>query len=702
MKTQFFTLTQLNESQAQIVFDMKDSPVNKLSTAALEEFDKVLDEVKSLHVEQLLIKSAKSGIFIAGADIKEIEMMHEEEAVMSMLGRGNRVFEKLETLPLTSVAIIEGACMGGGFELALACDFRLAIDSPKTKLALPEVKLGVMPGLGGTQRLPKLIGLQRALGIILKGDAVDAKKALKLGMVDAVVPQGYEAFQIPAFLQQLCQAKMRKILRKKRNPTCFLDSIKLYRDFVFKMATKSVMSSTKGHYPAPLQALKTIQSTWSMSLDEGLKVESKAFASLATGAISKHLISLFFSTESVKSKKFTADPLPIKHTAVIGGGVMGQGIIWLFANAKRNVRVKLRRFVQAGSVAQALYDMFKFPLKRGKITKQQLGFRLGGVTYTEDYRGFKGIDVAVEAIIEDKEAKAEVFADLEAVMSDTAIIATNTSSISVNTLSETLKHPERFVGLHFFNPVNRMPLVEIIPSQKTSQQTIATMYAWMQEMGKTPIVVGDCAGFLVNRLLIPYVNEALHLLSEGVAMERIDEALINFGMPVGPIELVDTVGIDIGHHVLAILHDAYGERMASASIIAPVYDDLKLLGKKSGKGFYMYDKKGISSPNPDVLGYLPAPVSMSEEAIVERTLLVMINEASRALEEGIVRDAKELDLAMIMGCGFPPFRGGLLAYADTLGSANVHASLMRLSKTMHRFTPSVSIAKMAQENLSFY
>jgi len=689
-----FILNPIKNDMVELIFDMQNEKVNKLSVEALKELDEALNQIIKSTYKTVVIKSAKDGIFIAGADIKEIEEMNNHDEIVKMLSEGNAVFNKLSNLNQTTIALIEGACMGGGLELALCCDYRVLIDIPKTKLALPEVKLGVMPGLGGTQRLPKLIGLQNSLGMILAGSAVDCKKAYRVGLADFIIPKGYEDFRFDEFLKS---PKSRKTGGK------FIEKFAPLRDYIYKKAHESLIKKTKGFYPAPLSALKIIKETWDLPVSEGLKKESEAFAKLALSDISKNMINLFFATEAVKAKKFKAKPKELKNTAVVGSGVMGKGLIWFFSNSGSSVRIiEPVGLKLIGAAINAVKKIYKGMIKRRKISRHDASFKLNSITYTDKYNGLSEVDLAVEVVLEDEKIKNEVYKNLQNSLNKDAIIATNTSSISINQLSTNLTCKENFVGLHFFNPVDRMPLVEIIPSKFTSDQTLASLYNYILKSGKTPVIVQDCAGFLVNRLLIPYVNEALHLASEGVPIQSIDKALVDFGMPMGPIELVDTVGIDIGYAVLDILHKAYGARMEPSKIIEPVYKKLKLLGKKGSKGFYKYSGKE-KVVNEDINPYIKQTITLSDEEIVQRCIFIMINEASRCLEEKIVSKASELDLALIFGTGFPPFRGGLLRYADSLESKTIYSKLSEFqNKYGSRFEPAKLITKLSKNNEKFY
>lgn len=697
-----FNLIAIDKNVAELIFNMPREKVNKLSIKALKELDENLDEIIKSNYQTIIIKSTKEGIFIAGADIKEIESMKNHDDVIKLLNNGNKVFNKLASLKQTTIALIEGACMGGGLELALSCDFRVAIESIKTKLALPEVKLGIIPGLGGTQRLPRLIGLKNSLGMILAGSIVDSKKAFRLGLVDLVIPKGYEKFDFYKFVNSINTYEVRKKILAQRKSKKFIESFSFVRNFMYKKTNESLLKKTKGFYPAPLSALEVIKNTWNLPLDEGLKIESEAFSKLVLGNISKNLISLFFATEAVKSQKFDAKPKEIKNSAVVGAGVMGKGIIWYFSNNKTNVRVKLREIKQIGEIIKSVKKTYDFLIKRKKQTSHDVSFKLNSITYTDKFDGLQNVDLALEAVIEDEIEKQKVYKNLESKLPNDAIIATNTSSISISSLAKSLTCKENFVGIHFFNPVDRMPLVEIIPSKQTSEQTLSTIYDYIKKSGKTPIIVQDCAGFLVNRILIPYVNEALHMVDEGIDIETIDKALTDFGMPLGPIELLDSVGIDVGYKVLNILHNAYGDRMEPSPIIEPIITGLQILGKKNGKGFYIYGENG-KTVNKELSYYIGESTTIETKEIVQRCIFTMINEASRCLEEQIVAKPSQLDLAMIMGTGFPPFRGGLLKYADSLKISTLQNGLTKYKdKYGSRFEPSNLITKLSNNNGKFY
>ncbi len=692
----------IEDNIATLCLDLEDSTVNVLSSDVLRTLDEKLDKLKTMQdIKLLKITSAKEGIFIAGADISEIETLRDEDEAYELVREGQKILSKISALPFPTLAIIDGACLGGGLELALCCSYRLATENTKTKIGLPEVNLGVLPGFGGTQRLRRLTGLSKALELILGGKILNGKKAEKLGVVDACVPKGYLEFKEKAFVETILNDPKKILAKRKKNS--FME--KYLPSVVFSYARKNVMKMTKGKYPAPLAILDLIEKTLNKEVEEGLEFEARAFCKLAITDISKNLIGLFYTSEALNKEagvKRKVNPTPINMVNVIGAGVMGSGMVFQFSKIDKLVRMKLRRYEQAGAAMQSIAKVYDGFIKRHRLTKEEVGQKLAHISYTTEFDGFKHTDLALEAIVENKEAKQELYTELEARMDEKAIIASNTSSLSITMLSEKMQHPQRFIGMHFFNPVPRMPLVEIIPGKKTSDKTIATVVALAKEAGKTPIVVGDCAGFLVNRILLPYINEAVRMFEEGADFERMDNIIADFGMPMGPFVLADEVGLDVGYKVAKVLEEAYGERMKVSPILDRVYQQMQLLGKKSGKGFYIHEaKKRVV--NDAVKNLVFSKRQFDKQEIIDRAMLIMVNEAAMCLEEGIVQSAQYLDMAMIMGTGFPPFRGGLLRYADSLGIENIVITLESLSKNYGlRFAPAKLLVVMAKNGQTFY
>ena len=682
---------EIKQNIATLVFDLENEKINKLSFEILREFDEILNQIKEdTSIKALVIDSAKKNIFIAGADIKEIEKLKDEKEVYEALMEVHEIFNKLENLPFPTIAYINGACMGGGLELALACKYRVLSTSEKTKLAFPEIKLGIFPGFAGTIRAPKLIGLVNALDLILTGKTVDAKKAYKLKLADAIFDDAQKEFMLDDFVKKAIYGTL-----KERNNFKLLNYAPL-NQIIFNKALKGLEAKVNQDFKAPYVALEVIKNTINKELEDSIKIEAKEFAKLAVSKESKNMIKLFFLFEKL-NKNYTKTLNPISNAIVLGNGVMGKGIIWLFSKYLKDVRIKIRDISQANEIIKDVSKIYDYLIKTKRMTKNQVDFKLNTLSYTQDLSGFKNFDFIIEAIIEDEKVKKDTYAQLEKVLNENAIIATNTSSISIEKLGSEIKNKENFLGVHFFNPVNLMPLVEVIPTSNTSKETINKVFELLISCGKTPILVGDCAGFIVNRILLPYMNEAAFILEQGSSIEKIDRAIKEFGMPMGPFTLADTVGVDIGYKVASILNESYGNRMPIASIIEKMYE-AKLLGLKTKAGFYEYSGSDIY-PNTHVTSMLENNNRIIEEDdIVKRCLYIMINEASRCLEENIVTDASIIDFAMISGTGFPAYKGGLLSYANEIGLKNILDSLRQYQKEYgERFTPSNLLIKLVEQ-----
>jgi 3-hydroxyacyl-CoA dehydrogenase/enoyl-CoA hydratase/3-hydroxybutyryl-CoA epimerase len=686
-------------------FDLKGEKVNKFSTPVFQEFEALLDELKNkTELRCLLFMSGKERIFIAGADINEIVKVTEPEMGYKVSKKGHEVFDKIAALPFPTIAVINGACMGGGTEMSLACTYRLASDSPNTKIALPEVNIGIFPGWGGTQRLPRLIGLQRSLDVILTGRNLDSRRAYRYGIADKIIPKELVLESALKFARdEIAGVDVLKKSRSRRNQkglfTFVLEKNPFGRALLFKQAKKSVLKKTKGHYPAPLEALNVVKKGFRKSLEKGLDLEARIFGNIIGSPISKNLIKIFFWTEAVKRENGTTNPNvrtnPVHKAACLGAGVMGGGVAQLFAGRKIPVRVKDIHNEALSKAYQQAAGILQGKLKKRRITKLEYQHILGRITCTVDYSGFSTVNFIVEAIVEDLELKRKVFSELENFINNDTIVVSNTSSLRIDDMASAFKHPHRFAGMHFFNPVHRMPLVEVIRGKNTHEETVATIFQLAKKLGKTPVVVGDGPGFLVNRLLLPYMVEAVSLLEEGHPMEKIDQVMEEFGMPMGPFELFDEVGIDVANKVSHILAESMGDRMAESNLIEKLVSNERM-GKKNGKGFYRYaGKKKSKDPYVESFIEYKEKSILSSEEIVKRMIYPMINEACRCLDEKIAFRPKDVDLGMIYGTGFAPFRGGLLTYADTESVSKVFDNLSSFSQRYgSRFTPSSALEKI--------
>jgi len=702
---------------ANLTFDLPGEKINKLSSEVLHELEiavNVIDGNKGIRA--LILTSNKDDIFIAGADINEIKDITEEKDAEQKVGRGQEIITKIAKLKIPTIALIKGACMGGGLELALACDYRLVVEDEKTILGLPEVNLGIIPGFGGTQRLPALLGLQESLKMILSGKAVDAKKSYRIGLCDKIIRDNNIEEGVSNFISKILKDEKnniylakRKSARRKRS---VIENILCARFLIYYMAQKDLYNKTKGNYIAPFYALEVVKRTYNKGyVSKGLKIELKAFCELVVGDISKNMIEIFFTNEALKKDNGVDGKFEIKeinNSIVLGAGIMGGGIAWLLANKDINVRIKDISNEAIALGYQQILKIFNQLKKIRKIKPAGISNKITKVSSSLDYSGFNNADLVIEAAVENIEIKKKILAELENEVRGDTIIASNTSSLSISQMSKALKDPKRFAGMHFFNPVNRMPLVEVIKGEETSDETIANIVALSKKLKKTPIVVKDVSGFLVNRILLPFMNEAAYLLQDGQTIERIDSEIEKFGMPMGPFTLADVVGIDVGVKVANSLYESYGERMKVSEILNEINNNKELLGKKSKKGFYLYPSKKV---NPEIYEILDKvrkdnnihTTHITQETIIDRCILTFVNEAAKCLEEGVVKNARYLDMAMIMGAGFPAFKGGVLRYADKVGISNVVDKLSKLNK-IHgkRFEVSKLLIEMSQKKQKFY
>lgn len=714
-----------------LVFDLQGEKVNKLSPKVMAQFDPLLTQLEELgrggKIDALVLSSGKIGAFIAGADIEMIRAARNAQEAEALSRAGHGYMNRWEDLPFPTVAAISGAALGGGCEMSLASTAMVMSTDSATRIGLPEVMLGLIPGMGGCVRLTRKVGLATSLDMILTSKSLNAERAFKAGLIEAAIPA--ENFIEQAFrwtVSQLGALKSGRRLAKEPKLGGMggpigsaMEKNFIGRKIILKKAREGVMAKTRGNYPAALEVLDVLAETGAQygdkirgsARDSAMAREAEGFGRAAATPVSKNLIQIFFLTEAVKKSKglpegAQATPKPIRLAGVLGAGVMGGGIAQLMADKDLPLRMKdLNSSALALGMQQAA-RIFQKQAKRKRISQRQYLQKMNLIAPTVDFAGFRSVDLVVEAIIEKMDVKQKVLRDLEDQVRDDCVLASNTSSLSISEMQTALKHPARFGGMHFFNPVAKMPLVEVIRGTQTSDETVATLFQASKRLGKTPIVVKDAPGFLVNRLLMPYLNEATWLLNENVPIPEIDEALLEFGMPMGPIELIDEVGVDVGDKVAHILHTAFGERMLPSPLNTKVVTAGRL-GKKNGKGFYTYGAEGrdrqLDEEIYGVLGVKPQANQVSKEEILERCILPMINEASRCLEEKVVSGAAEVDLGMIMGTGFPPFRGGLLRYADSLGARTVVDRLLIYQKRFgERFAPAPALLARAEAGRTFY
>jgi 3-hydroxyacyl-CoA dehydrogenase/enoyl-CoA hydratase/3-hydroxybutyryl-CoA epimerase len=697
---------------AVVTFDLPNEPVNKFSRAVGEELGAVLDRLeRDPAVKSVVLISGKPDVFIAGADIEEFLTLRTAKDAEALARWGQQMLNRLAASPKPVVFAIHGACMGGGLEAALAAHYRIATDHPKTVLALPEVMLGLLPGMGGTQRLPRAVGLRNALDMILTGRTVRARKAHKIGLVDELVH--------PAILREVALDRARQLadgsMSRSKGRTshgaadAVLEDNPVGRAVVLRQAREQTMKKTHGHYPAPLAAIEVIADGYKRGMDEGLAAEARAFGELAMTEVSRQLIFLFFATTSLKKDPGVDDPAPepraVRKLGVLGAGFMGSGIASVAVQQGTLVRLKDAAHDRVAKGLKAVHEVVRERLKKKQITRQQFADYLSLVGGTVDYSGFGSVDMVIEAVFEDLALKHRVLKEAEEAMPADAIYASNTSSIPIGKIAGAAAHPEQVLGMHFFSPVHKMPLLEVIVTPRTAPVATVTAVAYGKKLGKHVIVVNDGPGFYTTRILSAYMNEAGKLLDEGAAIDAVDRALVEFGFPVGPITLLDEVGIDIGSKIGPILAEALGARMAPAQSFRRVVEAGRA-GRKAKSGFYLYDKDGKKNGVDDTVYQVigaPQRKPVTPELIVRRTALAMVNEAARCLEEGIVRSPRDGDIGAVFGIGFPPFRGGPFRYVDTVGAAEVVRQLEELNRAhAPRYEPAAILREMAGAGRRFY
>jgi 3-hydroxyacyl-CoA dehydrogenase / enoyl-CoA hydratase / 3-hydroxybutyryl-CoA epimerase len=642
-----FRLEVDHDGIAWITFDSPKSSANVWNEETLREFNHLLETIEhDTRAKALVLRSAKERIFVAGADIKAIRSLPQAR-VNDLIWLGQAVFDRLARLQIPKVAAIHGACMGGGFEVTLCCDWRIASDDASTKIGLPETQLGILPAWGGSTRLSRLIGLRKALDLITTGKLLNASAAKKAGLVSHVVP--VERLEMLA----------RRLVRGKRPARRFrLEN--LFSSIIGRMARRKVLQKTRGLYPSVTKAVEVVCHAVRGEVENGLLMERNAVDELLKGPNAARLIDLFFKREEAAKRPVSdGTVMPILDATVIGAGVMGSGIAHTIAS--RGVRV-LMTDVSNDSLARGLeriHGLVSDATRRRLVTQVQGRDTLDRISTTHVKVPLNRHHLIIEAATENMELKKKIFADLATRVSDDTILATNTSALSIAELARSVPHPERVIGLHFFNPVHRMPLVEIITLPETSPDVLATAVSFVQKLGKTPVVVKDSPGFLVNRILVPYLMEAVRLHQSGVPVKDIDDAMLEFGMPMGPMRLLDEIGLDVAAHVARTLATAFPDRFPNSDALDKMVS-AGHLGKKSGEGFYKY--KNGKEITPATHADLP-----KHESIQTKLALLISQEAMRCLKEGIARNADDIDLAMVLGTGYPPFRGGPVTFARDTG-----------------------------------
>jgi 3-hydroxyacyl-CoA dehydrogenase / enoyl-CoA hydratase / 3-hydroxybutyryl-CoA epimerase len=702
-----------------ITIDLPDSKVNLLSRDTMLELDQCIEEAKSKNAKGIIVRSGKDDNFGAGADVQQIRALQNEppEHCYEASKMGKEVFAKLASF--NSLACVHGTCLGGFTELALACKYRIASPDKKTQIGVPEIQLGFVPGWGATVRLPRLIGAEQAFKLISLGKNVDAKKAYKLGVVDQLVEKENFIVEANAILSGK-EPKRASVALDKSLRRFLIDKTPIGQAIFAKMAKGAVYAATKGKYPAPPEALKVVLkaiSTNEDKLDSVFDKESQAFAKLATTPVSSNLVNIFFAqTESKKTNFDTKNSEKPKVIGVLGAGVMGAGIAQ--AAAYKGFEVYLKDIDQAAldKGIQSVKTLFDNLVEKGRMSESEAKEKFALLKGTLNYSDMSNCDLVIEAVLEKLSVKEAVRAELEKVITKPFIFASNTSSLSISEMAKGARQEDKVVGVHFFNPVHKMPLVEIVRGDKTSSETEALAQEFAMKLGKTTVITGDAPGFVVNRILAPYMREAIVMAQDGVPLADIEKAALNFGMPMGPFALLDEVGLDIASHVIKTLHQGLGERMAPPAVMSEI-DNLKLLGRKGKKGIYLYNEKGDRQFvkekkkkrylfNPEVEAIMTKHskgLKKTQGEIQDRLFLAMAAEAARCLEEKVVTAPSQLDLAMIFGIGFPPFVGGICRYMDAMGVALAYQKLSYLAQVAGpNYEPCKLLEEMATQRKSFY
>lgn len=710
IQVDFFDQTQ---GIVQFHFNATDESVNKFDRKTTQEYQEAVTALENRDDIQGLIVTSGKSVFIAGADITEFTeyFSRSKDEIEAWLLDINHIFNRFEDLPFPKVAAINGAALGGGCEMALVCDYRVA--GVSAQIGLPETKLGIFPGFGGSVRLPRLIGIDNALEAIATGKAYRPDAALKLGLVDAVVADELLE-QAAADLVKKCLVGEFDWQAKRQEKQVPVKLNQLEQAMAFNSAKGVIFAKANPkHYPAVAIALETIEKHANLNRDDAIALEAKGFAKAATTPQATALVGLFLNDQTVKklAKKHSQNAQIIKQAAVLGAGIMGGGIAYQAATKGLPIIMKDIQTKQLDLGMNEAGKLLSKEVERGKSTPAKMAQTLSHIRPTLNYGDFGEVDIVIEAVVENPTIKEAVLSEVEGLVKQDAILASNTSTISITRLAHALKRPENFVGMHFFNPVHRMPLVEVIRGEKTSDTAIATTVALAQKMGKTPIVVNDCPGFLVNRVLFPYFGAFDLLVKEGADFVSIDKTMEKFGWPMGPAYLLDVVGMDTGVHAAKVMAEGFPDRMKpDYKGATQLMFEHERLGQKNGVGFYQYetDKRGKPKKIADSTTYellnlvQTGDQTFDEQEIIDRMMIAFCNETVRCLEDNIVASPAEADMAMIMGVGFPPFRGGPCRYIDQIGVANYVALCDKYAHLGKAYEAPAKLRDMAQNGETFY
>ncbi len=701
---------EVDDGVATIWIDQTDQRVNTISEETLDALEAAIDVVEGrADVQAVVFISGKDDSFIAGADLDMLKGFDTPADVEALSRRAHALIDRVQQSTKPTVAAINGAAMGGGLEMTLGCTYRIASTHDKTKMALPEVQLGLLPGGGGTQYLPRLVGLQQAFQMMLTGKNVYPRKAKRMGLVDALIhPPGLHRAAVTA-ARQLVHGTLTPEREPRSLTERLLESNPYSRKIVYDKALQRTERKTKGNYPAPARIVEAVKTGMEKGLEAGLQREAELFSELAFTPESEALVSLFFAKQQGDKNPHRADALPVRTLGMLGAGLMGAGIAQVSAANGLEVQLKDQGFAQAAKGRKQIWKSLSKDVSKGIRSSFERDVVLERVQPIGDYDALASADVVIEAVPENLDLKRAVLGDVEAVVRPDCVIASNTSALPIAEIAEGAQHPERFIGMHYFSPVPNMPLLEIITTERTNQATLATAYAAGLKQGKTVIVVNDGPGFYTTRILALYMNEALLLLEEGASFTEVDRAMEQFGFPMGPFELFDLVGIDVGAKITEVMEERMLDAHFSISHTAKRLSDQGLAGQKSKKGFYTYKGEGTKlekdEPNKDIYQHVPGrgSTSLALSMVQERLALMMVNQAVRCLDEGILQSATDGDLGAVFGLGYPPFQGGPFRYVDQTGAASIVGRLKQLTRQYGpRFTPADGLVAHAENDTTFH
>jgi 3-hydroxyacyl-CoA dehydrogenase/enoyl-CoA hydratase/3-hydroxybutyryl-CoA epimerase len=709
---------------ANLWLDVPGKTYNVFNRQVLGDLKSAFDRVApDSSIKLLLIRGRKKNGFVAGADLHEFQTINTSDQAMALSAAGQQLFDQLERLPFPTMAVIHGPCLGGGLEFALACDYRVVIDHPKTQIGLPEIELGLVPGWGGTQRLPRVVGLERALQIILQRKRLNAPEAKEWGLADWITSRQEDVnaliTTVPRGADQLKKRPKRGMpLRNWRQR--LIESTPMGRAIMFRGAERILRRKVPDDMPAPFEALEAVRTGLIQGMSAGLVREREAIGRLATTKACRNLMTLFFLIERARKlqEDVDKDSVPeIRRVGVVGAGTMGAGIAQLAALKGFEVVVQEVNDSALAAGIRKIEVLFQKAAERRLISDEEAKQKMAAIGRTTTWQGFDNTDLVIEAVIEDLQLKKGVFKELETRTRPNTILASNTSSLVIAQLQQGLTHPERVAGLHFFNPVHKMPLLEVVRTKATQEKVAEILTEWAAAVGKTPVLVGDAPGFVVNRILMPYLNEAGMLVAEGMPVEKVDLTMRRFGMPMGPLELLDQVGLDVAAHIAKSVGPAFGDRLKPHPALEVMCQSC-WLGQKSGLGFYRYQGKkktvnteALTKLRSDLSGRRQPDEPLKNDRLTtdqthearERMVCLMVNEAAACLAEGLAQSADVIDLAMVLGTGWAPHRGGPLRYADDRGVADVVMALETLVKQIGpRFEPCAELRRRASSTELFY